>query len=175
MLNENISYNALKKRNHLCICCKRQDAYTLGGRSLCYDCAEKQRLAKRVYMRENAEKIHARKKKARERYVKEHRCVRCGKSLPDGYPLKTCKKCLARCAEGWKRYTIKRYGFDEYWRKKTHGKNGLCWQCNKKPIEIGKMCKDCHAAAVERGLKSLQYINKEKHIWRAENELIKHK
>lgn len=171
---QNESYNKLLKRNHLCICCKGQDAYTLGGRSLCYDCAEKQRLTKRIYTRNNAQKIKDRKKIARERLIQEHKCVRCGKPLPTDYGLKSCKICRAKSAAAWQRYIITRYGFEEWWRRANRGKHGLCWRCNKKPIEIGKMCKSCYDSAVRTGRKNLKAINNETHIWRSKNDQIKY-
>ena len=35
------AYYAMLKSHHLCTRCKTQDAYTLAGRAVCADCAEK--------------------------------------------------------------------------------------------------------------------------------------
>lgn len=70
-----------------CAQCGRCDARTAEGRSLCARCArvktEKQRAA-------NLEKT-----KARYHALKaQHRCVKCGVELPDGYPRVRCRDCM---------------------------------------------------------------------------------
>lgn len=165
-------YKILLKRNHLCICCKKQDSYTLAGRSLCYECAEKQRESKRIERQNNYQKIKDRKKAAYDKCVAEHRCVRCGKELPSDYKLKSCRTCRIKCSKTWKNYIINKYGFNEWNRRQTRGNNGLCWQCNKKPIKIGKMCEECYKKQVNIALKSLETINKRTHIWRKLNQTL---
>lgn len=172
--NENYGkkYRELLKRNHLCTICKKQDAFTLAGRSLCQDCAEKTRLAKKAEREAEPEKIKARKKAYREKYIAEHKCVRCGRQLREDYPLKTCKTCLVKQSNRWKKYIIKTKGFDEYLRRSTRGKNGLCCKCNKKPIEIEAMCKECYEKTIIVAKENLKAIDMENHIWRRLNRLI---
>ena len=164
-------YRELLKRNNLCTICKKQDAYTLGGRSLCQDCAEKTRLAKKAERESEPEKIKARKKAYRGKLISEHRCVRCGCNLQKNYPLKTCKTCRVKQSKTWERYIIKTKGIDEWVRRNTRGNNGLCCKCNKNPIEIGKLCKICYDKSVIVAKENLKSINMENHIWRSKLKL----
>lgn len=51
-------YRKLLKKHHICRDCKKQDAYTLAGRTYCAECAQKQAEAKRnEYARDGGKKI----------------------------------------------------------------------------------------------------------------------
>lgn len=50
-------FRALRKNAHICRDCGKEDAYTIYGRTYCFDCAEKQRLHKQAIRETEEEKI----------------------------------------------------------------------------------------------------------------------
>lgn len=94
-----------KKERHLCTCCGKQDAYTLVGRSFCYECCEKERKRKRS--NQAMSKIYA------QRYEKYHKnialgiCPICGKrEVTDGHI--NCQLCRAKKAQREAKYRFNR-------------------------------------------------------------------
>jgi hypothetical protein len=144
-------YRSMCKRLKVCVYCLCQDAYTLAGRSACFDCAEK--YAKRRKEKYSAIDRSAYRKELRQRHIANHECTVCGKKLPQEYKYKTCKGCMA--------YNKLRQRTSETF---SRGKYGLCWTCNKQPAIQGKgLCKDCY----DRQLSILRKIPINKnHKWR---------
>ena len=155
-------YRMLLKKHHFCRDCRKQDAYTLAGRTFCAECAERQRLAK-ADARQDEEKrlkILEQHRQMQARYVAEHRCKTCGKKLEDGYGYKQCELCRKRQSRASQKYKHKKYGVPN-----LRGQNGICWQCNKNPVIDGKkLCQECYDVK----LKTLANIprNNQNHIWR---------
>ncbi len=91
-------YRHKLKQAHLCRDCKKQDAYTLGGRTYCFDCAEKQRLYKAEMRKDPVKRVRMleQHRAMQMRYEQAHRCKLCGKSLPKDYKFKTCGLCRTR-------------------------------------------------------------------------------
>lgn len=95
--NECARQNAMwKKEQHKCTRCGKQDAYTLAGRSYCYECCEYDRKCTRS---ESARENH--KARQREKY---HKCVELGicpickkREATDGY--KNCPTCRSKKAK----------------------------------------------------------------------------
>ena len=151
-------WRTLKKQNHICIDCGRQDAYTLNGRTRCAECAQKD-AARRRETRDNVKNAES-SKAARDRWRAEGRCTRCGKTKwNDGYM--TCPECRAYCI---KRRAEKRTS------NYPRGEHGICWLCNKEPVIPGKrLCETCQAGALERLEKARAHTDSENHIWRRLN------
>lgn len=151
-------YRAMCKRLHLCVYCMKKDAYTLGGRSACYECAEKMAKSKKVkyYSTEEArQKRCEERRKLRQRHIENHECAVCGKKLDENYRYKTCSACR-------KYNAIRQRKNDTFMR----GKFGICWQCNKEPcIEGKRVCRKCY----EMKLKILSKIKTDNssHPWRS--------
>ena len=123
---------------HICPICRNQDAYTLGGRVLCANCAEadreRTRRRRETEAGKQADRDSVRRCVAKRR--ERGRCVHCGKRAAEtGHTL--CSICLAyerRCA-------VERRRRECNWPR---GANGYCWQCNKrKAIEGKHLCEEC--------------------------------
>lgn len=65
----------MRKRNHLCIQCGQQDAYTLAGRSRCSRCCEQEKPREHENYKKNGKESNRRRY---EKYLREGHCVRCG-------------------------------------------------------------------------------------------------
>ena len=143
-------------KHHLCHSCYTKDAYTLNGRALCGDCAEKQNEYKRVH----TDKEHRTELRRilRQKHIENHECAECGEKLPENYYYKICQKCREK-----KRRDYLRQHPDAF----TRGKLGLCWLCNKKPVLEGKnTCKECYEKLSKACIEHNKSINNKNHIWR---------
>lgn len=140
-------YRKLLKKHHICRDCKKQDAYTLAGRTYCAECAQKQAEAKRnEYARDRGKKNRIACQKWKQKNEEEHKCSYCGKQLPDDCKYKTCNYC---------RIKMRRYN-KEYRRKKgsisweMRMSSDYCFQCAKnKPLEGKRLCKECYEKKLE--------------------------
>ena len=130
-------WRRMLKEHHICRSCKRQDAYTLNGRTYCAECAgkgaEKQRNWREKHPGANAAAV----KRSFEKRVAEGRCKYCGDPLPDdGY--KSCPTCRARMRKLNAEYRAAK-GVNQ-----PRGGNGYCWQCNRRPAQEGfRLCREC--------------------------------
>lgn len=158
------------KALHLCTNCKKQDAYTLNGRWVCAECAEKRagyERNKRIgtdYGHRIWEKVKVQQWERREQGV----CFRCGRKL-DNKRYKTCWRCRARDHK----QKVKSYA------PKTplelRGKDGRCWTCNEKPVEPGfKTCPECHAKLKAQMAINRSKQNNENHLWRNLDKTVFH-
>lgn len=155
-------YRVKLKKAHLCRDCKKQDAYTLAGRTYCYDCAEKQRIAKANARKDpvKRERMLEQHRQMQERYEQQHRCKLCGKPLEKNYTYKTCKMCRFKMAKAIKKSRYKIHGIPN-----LRGENGICWQCNKQPcIEGKKLCQSCYDMKLK--IISRNWKSNPNHIWR---------
>lgn len=135
----NKAIREMRKKEHLCIQCGQQDAYTLNGRSRCAICAE----AGRVYdKRRDPAKRKASQKAKVARWIAAGKCAKCGRDKEPGYSL--CKRCIARTTA---QHRTKKIEQGMNWPR---GSNGMCWTCNHKPALPGKkICADCYANCME--------------------------
>lgn len=153
-LNE---YRGKMKQAHICRDCKKQDAYTLAGHTYCFECSEKQRLAKQKARADPAkkEKMLLQKREQIDRYRSENKCLRCGKKLHNEKRL--CEICyeIQRRELRKSRGSIPRlYGI-------------ICWQCNKQPCMDGrKLCPDCYEKAVKVVCENRKKVDMKNHPWR---------
>lgn len=143
----------LLKDAHLCTNCKCQDAYTLAGRSHCYDCTLKDRERHRKWRStpEGRAAKSERNKQWSERNKALGLCVKCGIRKPQIGRL-MCKACVV------KRDNRRREQQIQDGMNWPRGSNGICWQCNKRPVLEGmKLCQECY----DSKLKILQEIPEE--------------
>lgn len=124
---------ALLKKNHFCLDCRQQDAYTFSGHCYCYDCNEKRNAkAKERRKRDKSAILHD----AKARYWKrraEYRCVGCGRELGFLDLGVYCAWCRAKRSNRWKR---------QYEPKRVPG---MCYQCTKQaPMKGKKLCAECY-------------------------------
>lgn len=146
-------YYQLYKSHNLCVSCKKQDAYTLGGSAKCYECAlkDRQRQAEARKRSDFKEKRKIREKKWKERMLAKGLCIRCGKVNTDKR-YKICGICRYKNKIAWQlkvALTDKNY---------PRGENGFCWYCNKeKALDGKKLCKKCYERQLPIALKGLEY------------------
>ena len=123
-----------RKRAGVCRDCGKVDAYTIGGRTFCYECAEKGAEKKRL-ARQDPEKRKRMLEQHRQmqlRYEQAHKCKLCGKPLPSDYKYKRCVNCRTRQARAVRRSRENRYGIIPDRREE-----GQCFMCNKQPVIKG--------------------------------------
>lgn len=143
----------LYKKLNMCVNCGKQDAYTLVGRALCQDCAEKEATRKR---QRDKSLRQTQRKALRQKHIENHECVVCGKPLPKDYKYKSCTQC--------RNYNKLRERTDKTF---TRGENGVCYLCNKKTsMENKRLCKNCYEKIVLVALQNLKHVNIKKHIWK---------
>ena len=157
------TYQMLKD-HHYCVSCRRQDAFTLAGRAHCAECNERANENRRRTLR-NADAMEHRLNQTRqwkEKIVSEHRCVDCGKKMPDGWSKRRCPRCNAKAnrkAQDKARAAGIRSRADAI-------SAGLCVICCKTPaLPEKKMCPECYAVACRNAEKARQARGKD-HPWR---------
>jgi hypothetical protein len=132
-------WRKLLRKNHICRQCKRQDAYTLAGHPLCFECTEKDRINQRKRRaKDGGEKNRKRSQRIRDERAAAGLCTYCGKRMaPPG--RNTCITCSTKQKERNRQREIER-GMN--WPR---GANGYCWQCNKRmAIEGKRLCQECY-------------------------------
>lgn len=128
------------KRVNRCIKCQKQDAYTLNGRSYCFECATKMNEFTAIYREKNKEKRKQENKIQRDYWRENGMCTHCGKILPPNYKYLHCTVCRAEKRNAQRK---RRIGVAINYPR---GSNGFCWQCNKqKAMEGKKLCQDCYS------------------------------
>lgn len=165
-----IAYKRALKALHLCVDCKGQDAYTLNGRWVCAECAEKRAAYMRNW-RAGTDYGHRlwEKRKVQEWERREQGvCYKCGRKLDDKR-YKTCWRCRAQD----RKYKDMRH------RSKTpqwlRGKDGRCYRCNERPCEPGfKTCPECHAKLAAQMKINRSKGDNKKHPWRDLDNAVFH-
>lgn len=141
-----------------CTECGAKDAFTMNGRWLCADCAEKYREYNRKYYERNADNVANRRKAVRSYRRDHHLCTECGKPLSESYSYNTCEVC--RAANRRKRGILRRQkGIipRSQWREL-----GLCMRCGAprmkgwlawehKEIELCEKCYSDSVAGLSKG------------------------
>lgn len=162
-----------RKDHHCCVDCGEQDAYTLSGRSRCYDCAEKKNIrdcdSKKKELRRDKEADY--QKKRHDYRIENHLCTICGTKLPpSNYPYVTCQTCRAKSRSKQEQRRrdsgiIPREEYSIY---------GLCAMCGlpasdkltKWSGEKRRVCDSCYEHVVNMGKKGREaYKEKYKRTW----------
>lgn len=126
---------AYYKRRQRCTICHAQDAFTMNGRCLCADCAEKGREANRRRYLLHKEQYAEKNRRAYYGKKAAGRCTRCGRPV-DGDTV-DCRRCR------------KRQDYKEVLRK--GGPILKCYGCGGLPDGPGYMwCSSCKAKIAER-------------------------
>lgn len=126
-----------KKERQLCVRCGKQDAYTLVGRSYCYECCEYDRECRRsdTVLKNN-------KTKQREKYrknVESGICPTCGKRRAE-YGYINCPVCRAKKARRQLEYNHKNGVLPRCLLDGTD----RCARCGKEEVVMGyKLCGRC--------------------------------
>lgn len=126
-----------RRRNHLCVRCGDQDAYTLGGRACCYDCAEKMR----EYYRNNRDVYLETGKNFYSKRREAGVCTQCGKRPPIAGRIR-CEICTAQK----RAYSAEKYAEKRAERIAETGipEDEICVKCLKnRRVENLRVCEDC--------------------------------
>lgn len=156
------------KKYHFCKDCGKQDAYTLGGRTYCFECAEKGAMYKRIAREipEKKQKMSEQHKSMRDKRKAQHQCPTCGRKLSENYEYVHCVYCRERQKKYNKTHRHKKYGIPN-----IRGENDICWQCNKNTVKQGfKLCEECYTKKVKIAKENLKKVNMEVHPWRELNK-----
>lgn len=134
-------YRKRLKAAHLCRECKKVDAYTLGGRTVCAECAARNAARQRERRQDEADHVNALQRESRAALKQRRReaglCTQCGRAKTG--PGDTCGICKARRSRQQREYRIAN-GVN--WPR---GGNGFCWLCNKRSVIPGKrLCQVCY-------------------------------
>lgn len=126
-------WRKLLKKNHFCLDCRKQDAYTFGGHTYCYECCEKRRTKAKEYRVERREELaQARREKYADR-KSERVCIDCSRPLSFLEIGVRCSRCAAVNNNRVKRVYPKRRVA------------GMCFQCSKNPpLDGKKLCVTCY-------------------------------
>lgn len=139
-ISEKVFYQ-MRKHAGVCPKCGKEDAFTMAGRTMCADCAERARVNMEC-RRSNPEKRAAICKSVQK--LKQSRkdaglCPDCG-----GSPMQGHVKCVA-CVRRDRAYKRKHRG-----GPKPRGQYGICWTCNKAEAITGKrLCQNCWEKAMK--------------------------
>lgn len=157
------------KAHHRCTRCKKQDAYTLNGKTYCYECTEKRKEEYQLKKQKHAEWW----KNYTSNLIDKGLCPRCRK--PTDRQGKICTECLAKRRVQTKAKDIERR------RKKQienninfpRGENGFCYLCNKRPAMDGRrLCSECYDKLCANAAKGREHIDYQNHFWREDNKVV---
>ena len=141
----------LLKKHHYCTACRKQDAYTLSGKILCFECAEKLNKQHREDYHRRKE-YHLEKRTKTRKYRKENGlCRECGQKAVEGRTL--CEKHLAIARNRNKKSYDKKREEKGLISRMVATELDYCWKCLKAPATKGKLCDECYEKAM-RGLSS---------------------
>lgn len=169
-------YRWWRKKYHLCITCKGQDAFTLAGRQQCAECSAKRKEYDRKYLLAKPEKGEAHKARQAELRAERrarHECTACGRPLAAGYVYGTCEWCRAKSRqkheqERARSCVVTKGEWDEL---------GLCVRCGQPRMEGGaswslsgetKLCARCYKDSVSALVKGrASHVEKHGMSWGA--------
>lgn len=131
---QNLFWYNKQLKLHQCVRCTQQDARTLIGKPLCFDCLELKRTENKAYDQSKSQA------KSKQKAIDSGLCTHCRKrKAPDGY--KTCAYCRAKqkAIRDAKRAESNRIRRDEA------NSYGLCSHCLKEPVyEDYGVCYKCY-------------------------------
>ena len=137
---QNISYYQTCLRLHKCVRCGNQDARTLIGKPLCFDCIEIKRTETKPYDQTNAQNT------LKQKCIASNTCTMCRKRKTDGFH-KTC----VYCREKYKKRYYDKLSSDGKIRRAEAAEYGLCSKCLTKPrYKNYNTCYECYTELVNR-------------------------
>ena len=133
-------WRRLKVQHHLCLDCGKQDAFTLGGHTYCFECNDKRNAKARERRAADNEAIREYDRALHARCKAEGRCTRCCKPLgfmDIGHSI--CFRCRAQQRNRYhSRKVLRRVG-------------NICYQCcQAEPIPGKKLCAECYGKNLEK-------------------------
>lgn len=148
-MNRNVAYYHTKLRLHQCVRCQQQDARTLIGKPLCFDCLEKK--SEENKGRDQTES----NRKSYEKAIANGMCIRCKKRKNDGIH-KLCTYCRTIQKKKYYERKAQTNKLTRYEAKE----NGICSLCCSRPVLPGyNTCEQCYTRTVNK-LKGTQHNNK---------------
>lgn len=146
---QNSSYYQTCKRLHKCVRCGSQDARTLIGKPLCFDCCERKSEEMRGVDQSES------RKRSREKAVSNGICTHCYKRKTDGVH-KTCNYCRE---EAKRKRNEQRAALGLIPRSEAK-EYGVCSLCLKNPRLPGQnTCEKCYSMVVNK-FKGTQSVNR---------------
>lgn len=146
------------KKHHLCQQCGKQDAYTVGGRTLCYECSIKAKEWKRANKEKRAKKVAMESKERYERLKAQNICTSCGKR-PAKQGRVRCEYCLNKNKKAHQKERIKEGKIPVTMLKDLN----ICAWCKKFPCVDGKrLCSKCYAKSLVTAENMRSYIKHRK-------------
>lgn len=166
-----------KKERHLCVRCGKKDAYTLAGRSCCYECteAERHRAENRQRTEEQIQKHCA---KMREKYaenVSRGICPQCGKrNAVGGYII--CPICRAKKKRASAKYRLEHGATPRY----LMDGSTRCAKCGKvldddNSVNGKQLCRSCYESALRSIKKAKESQTKDSYFRRSVNAYWEYK
>ena len=126
------------KRNKRCTKCGKQDAHTLIGKSLCYECAEKKRVLSKKSYESEKEKIKVKNYKLYQERKDLGICVKCGKRKAEQSRVQ-CATCLHKQKER----DTERLRKKGIMPKQVKKDLGLCLYCDSPVVDGYSYCEKC--------------------------------
>lgn len=129
-------YRKLLKKAHLCRECKKQDAFTLAGHTLCAECR-----ARNTELRAKTRKNNPQHERdiAKKRYYERKKqgiCANCGKRKPEK-DRSLCKVCITKAN--------KKRALEAYAKRCEAEYKKLCAICKSSPrIKEKRVCENCY-------------------------------
>lgn len=137
---QNISYYQTCKRLQKCVRCGNQDARTIIGKSLCFDCLELKAEENKLYEQT------ASQAKNRQKCMDNNICTLCRKRKTDGIH-KTCQF----CREKYRKQYYDKLSDRGKIRRSEAAEYGLCSKCLTKPrYKDYNTCYECYNEIVNR-------------------------
>lgn len=140
----------LLKKYHYCTVCGKQDAYTLAGRILCFECAEKKNKKQREDYHKKREYHSLRKKQLREFRKLNGLCIECGEIAVEGRVR--CEKHLALGRHRAEKHKTQKGVIS----RAISVELGYCEMCCKRFATKGKLCEECY----EKAMRGISAANK---------------
>lgn len=134
-----------RKENNICVFCQKQDAYTLSGKVLCFECSQKRDKYLKDYYSKNAMEKKSKNKEKRAKCAQQGICTNCKKrKAEDGFKL--CPVCRAKRRKKNKEAAERRGVVTNEMLPYLD----VCHRCRKEPLMEGKkVCESCHEKICE--------------------------
>lgn len=155
-------WRKMLRESHLCVDCKKQDAYTLNGHARCFECSFKNSKQACKVAKVNQEKRKIDAKARRDRWRESGKCTRCGRVKPPYDLHMTCAACRAKMNARRKDRMTEQEGYY------PRGTPGLCYFCLHPVMEGKKVCQRCYDARMPGMKKARETAWKKngQHVWR---------
>ena len=151
------------KQGHFCTKCRKQDAYTLNGRSLCYECSVKDAKRHRDKRISNNKEVRKHDREHRNSLIEKGICPKC-KSRPLTKGYKSCAYCRAKIRKQNHKHNLKKGCIPREMKYSLD----LCVTCGK-PLdgqikvngEPSHLCSKCYQKASKHcsdGAKTMRFL-----------------